>query len=182
MANGSAGYDALDGGIEQRFRASGRSSGLFTSWYNMVSQTIRSWHSALTKEELKICEWAFYTMWDLNSRNSAMFDELVLRLLPIDREFYIGEEKIVEKHSCPFTNEEEIRKTIAGLVSRGILDDKSEVWKLGGSNGWREENIRVLSFVYKDLYIELMSSSNENFNRVTDAYFLPRKETRRGPE
>ncbi len=91
-------------------------------------------------------------MWDLNSGNSAMYIELVARLLEYD-----------------FANEKEIEDVIKNLVSKSVLKARQEVWTFGDE----EKSITVLNFVQKDLYKEILSGSNENFKRVTNAYFYP---------
>ena len=143
----------LDGGIEERLHAMAKSN-MFTIWDKIIVETLQSWYPNLSEKELDICEWTFWTMWDLNSGNSAMYMELVARLIGTDI----------------FANEKEIDDEIRKLVSKSVLEARQETWLFGD----REESLRVLTFAEENLYKELLSASNENFDRFTNAYFYPR--------
>jgi hypothetical protein len=146
--------DLLYGGIEGRLAALAKSD-MFTLWNRIMDETLQSWYPNLSEKEMAICEWTFCTMWDLNSGNSAMYIELVGRLLEFDN----------------FANENEIEDVIKKLVSKSVLEARQEIWTFAGE----EKSLTVLNFVQKDLYKELLRASNENFERVTNAYFYPRR-------
>ena len=144
--------DLLDGGITERLDALAKSD-MYNKWYIIIDQALQSWYPNLSEKEMTICKWTFFTMWDLNSGNSAMYIELVARLLEHDN----------------FENEKEIDDVIKNLVSISIVKAKQEIWTFG----CEEKSLTVLNFVQEDLYKELLRASNENFERVTNAYFYP---------
>lgn len=75
-----------EGGIEERLNALARSN-IFTIWDKITAETFLSWCSNLSEMELVICKWIFYSIWDLNSANSAMYIEVAARLLQLTNIF-----------------------------------------------------------------------------------------------
>lgn len=142
MTNVNSSRDQLDNGIEERLGELPRPN-VLTKWDYIVLGTIRSWYPDLSEKELTICMWTFYTMSDLNSGNSAMYIELIARLLEHEN----------------FANEREIEDVIRSLVSKSVLEARQEIWIFGGD----EESLKVLRFAQEDLYKELLRASNEKF-------------------
>lgn len=161
MTSGNIGEDdAVDDGVENKLRA--LSSVLLNRQQIIINEILQSWDSFLTEKESKICQWAYVTMSNLNSGNSAPYEDVV--------KYAIRNEDI-------FTGEKETHDTITNLVSKALIEDKLELWKFGSINRWREENMRVLRFKCESLYKELVSASNERFFWEPNAFFYPRNKS-----
>ncbi|HZO10573.1 MAG TPA: hypothetical protein VFB48_00510 [Nitrososphaeraceae archaeon] len=154
MVNNEDSTDLLDSGVEKRLEAFATSK-VFASWHKIITETIQSWYPNLSVDELIFCESAFCTMWDLDSGNSALYIELLERLVQTN---ILGGETAIDN-------------MMRSLVAKSVVKAREEIWSFGG----KEKSLTVLNFVQKDLYKELLSASNENFERVTNAYFYPRR-------
>jgi len=107
-------------------------------WDYKVVGILRSRYPDLSENELTICMWIFYTMWDLKTGNSAWHIELVARLLK----------------NRIFENEKQIDDVIKNLVSNRVLEVTQEGWIFGG----RVDSMKVLKFTQENLCRDLHSA------------------------
>lgn len=116
---------------------------------------IKSYYPDLTEKEFDVLWIITYTMWDFHW-DFAHYPEIVARVLHLP----VGEEEIHEEPSI-FTSEEELHSIIAGLVAKGVLEDKLVEFLYGSDDNRHVRNDRVLSFVRNGLYKEMQKKRLE---------------------